>query len=175
MNPRTVALSVQGAFSIAGAFALLALSLPAHAEDKTVYKCPGNLYTDQITPKEADAKGCKPLTGASVTIIQSTPRPSARPGPGASRSADSKVDPAEQRARDGDARKILEAELKREQDRLADLKKEYNNGQPERRGDERNYAKYQERVEDLKSAITRKEADIEAIQRELSKMPQPQQ
>jgi predicted RNase H-like nuclease (RuvC/YqgF family) len=82
---------------------------------------------------------------------------------------DSKVDQNEQRARDADARRILEAELKREQDNLAGLKQEYNNGQPERRGDERNFAKYQERVDSLKNAIARKEADIEALKREIAK------
>jgi hypothetical protein len=49
------------------------------------------------------------------------------------------------------------------------LKKEYNEGQPERRGDERNYQKYQDRVNEMKAALTRKEADVASLQRELSK------
>jgi hypothetical protein len=56
----------------------------------------------------------------------------ARPG-------EARVDPAAQRARDSDARRILADELKREEERLAQLQKEYNNGEPERRGDERNF------------------------------------
>ena len=55
-----------------------------------------------------------------------------------------------QKARDSDARRILEAELRR---------------------DERNYARYLERVAEMKAAIGRKEADIAAIRRELAKLP----
>ena len=44
--------------------------------------------------------------------------------------------------------------------------------QPDRLGGERNYAKYQERVANLKASITRSEADIAALKRELAKLPQ---
>ena len=40
----------------------------------------------------------------------------------------------------------------------------------ERRGDERNYQKYLDRVNDMKAALTRKEADVASIKRELSKL-----
>jgi chromosome segregation ATPase len=81
------------------------------------------------------------------------------------------VDPVSQRARDSDSRRILEGELRREEERLAELKREYNNGEPERLGNERNYQKYLDRVADLKSSIARKESDIAAIKRELAKLP----
>jgi len=73
-------------------------------------------------------------------------------------------------ARDADARRILEAELRKEEEALAALQKEFNNGQPERRGDERNYQKYLDRVEEMKAAITRKEADVASLRRELGKL-----
>jgi len=76
-----------------------------------------------------------------------------------------------QRARDADARRILGDELRREEDKLAALQREYNNGEPERLGSERNYARYQERVAGMRAAIQRKEADIAAIRRELGKLP----
>ena len=47
---------------------------------------------------------------------------------------------------------------------------EFNGGEPERRGDERNFAKYQERVAELKAAIGRQEADVAALRRELAKL-----
>ena len=62
--------------------------------------------------------------------------------------------------------------LAREQERLAAMQKEYNNGEPDRLGDERNYQKYLDRVADMKAAIARKENDIAAIKRELAKLPQ---
>jgi transposase len=89
----------------------------------------------------------------------------------APRNGDSRVDPTEQRARDSDARRILAAELKREEDRLAGLQAEYKGGEPDRLGGEKNYAKYQERVASLKASITRTEADIAALKRELAKLP----
>jgi chromosome segregation ATPase len=87
------------------------------------------------------------------------------------RPGDTRVDPAAQRARDSDARRILADELQREEDRLKALQSEFNNGEPARRGDERNFAKYAERVAALKSAIQSKEADIAAIKREIAKLP----
>lgn len=147
----------------------------ALAQDTVVYKCPGNLYTGTITAKEAGDRGCKALEGASVTVIQSQP-PTVRRTPAtstdgsASRPADSRVDPADQRARDGDKRRILETELRREEERLAALRLEYNNGQPERRGDEKNYQKYLDRTAELKAGIERSESDVAALRRELGKL-----
>ena len=139
----------------------------------TVYRCPGNpvLYTDALSAKEAKDKGCSVLEGATITVIQGTkPRPVPSAGPAiASSPASARIDPADQRARDSDARRILEDELRREEDRLAAMKLEYNNGQPERLGNERNYQKYLDRVAELKAGITRKEGDIAALKRELAK------
>ena len=146
----------------------------ADAQDKPVYRCPGPpvLYTDALGAQEARDKGCRTIEGAPITIVQSPPKP--RPGPivasAASRPGDSRVDPAAQRARDIDARRILADELKREEDRLAAMQAEYNNGEPERRGDERNFVKYAERVAEMKAALLRKEADIAAIKREIAKL-----
>jgi hypothetical protein len=149
----------------------------------TVYRCPGNpvLYTDQLSAKEASDKGCRTIEGAPITIMQGTrPRPAASgpafssPAPSVARSTEgARVDPGEQRARDGERRTILQAELRREEDKLAELKKEYNNGEPERLGSERNYAKYQERVAELKASIERRESDIASLKREIGKLPPP--
>src|SRR5262249_11327309 len=68
------------------------------------------------------------------------------------------------------ARRILGDELRKEEDRLAALQKEYNNGEPERRGDERNYQRYLDRVSEMKAGIARKEADIAALKREIAKL-----
>lgn len=144
----------------------------AHAQGAAVYRCPGNNFTNSITAKEADAKGCKIVEGGNVTVVQSPKRNGAAPASSASRPADQRVEPADQRARDSDARRILEAELRKEEEKLSALQKEYNNGEPERRGDEKNYQKYIDRTTELKASIARKEADIAAIKRELAKLPQ---
>jgi predicted RNase H-like nuclease (RuvC/YqgF family) len=137
----------------------------------TYYVCPGNTFTNTITPKEADQRGCKLREAQQPTTI-SGPRP--RPqgdGNSNARTNEGRIDSADQRARDTDARRILEQELKREEAALEGLRAEYKGGQPERRGDERNFQKYQDRVAELKAAISRKESDLDAIRRELNKLP----
>lgn len=81
-----------------------------------------------------------------------------------------KVDSATQKARDSDRRQILVDEMRTEEQKLAELKKDFNNGEPERRGDERNYAKYQERLALMKDDLSRTEKNIEALKREISNL-----
>ena len=152
----------------------------AHAQGNIVYRCPGNIYTDTINAKEAQERGCRTLEGVPVTVIQTIRPREGKPVPaqgasgarGAEGRAEAKVDPNAQRSRDSDARRILEAELRAENDRLDALQKEFNNGEPERRGEERNFQKYQDRLTELKAGIARKESDIAALRRELAKLAQ---
>ena len=147
----------------------LATALPAaHAQDR-IFRC-GNEYTNNPTP--AQKKDCKQIEGGNVTVVpaakpSSTPR---APGQQTASADQPKVDPTQQKARDRDARTILEGELRRAEVRLSDLQREYNNGQPEKKTDElRNVARYQERVTELKASITRAEADVTGIRRELQR------
>ncbi|WP_298012391.1 hypothetical protein [uncultured Aquabacterium sp.] len=153
---------------------LLLVAGEVQAQDKPVYRCPGNLYTDALSAKEAQSRGCKTLDGAPITVIQGPSSQRTQGGQG-ERAAGSgagatapKVTSDEQRARDADRRRILEAELRKEEEALAALQKEFNNGEPERRGDERNYQKYMDRVSAMRDAVTRKEADVAALRRELA-------
>jgi hypothetical protein len=149
-------------------------ALGAETPDSTVmYRCPGNDYKNTITAKEAEKLGCKRIEGAPVTIIQMTkPRPNtATPAAGGGSAV--RVDPVAQRARDSDARRILEGELKAEEEKLAAMQKEFNDGQPERQGNEKNFQKYLDRVDEMRAAIARKQIDIAALQREIKKLPPP--
>jgi hypothetical protein len=152
------------------AAAALSAALPAGAQSRTVYRCPNNVYTSEITEKEAKERGCRTIEGAPITIV-APPKPAPRPAASGPRAEGEKVDAKQQRERDSDARKILEAELKREEEALAALQKEFNNGEPERQGNERNYQRYLDRVEEMRKSIERKQADIAAIRRELAKLP----
>lgn len=162
------------AVSLAALCTALAVPTVGWAQARPVYRCPGPpvLYTDDLSAAEARQRNCRTIDGAPVTVLQapkgaSLPRPAA---PAAAGPEDAKVKPAEQRARDADARRILEAELRREEGRLTDLLREFNNGEPERRADERNFQRYLDRVGEMRAAIERKQADIEAIRRELAKL-----
>jgi hypothetical protein len=67
---------------------------------------------------------------------------------------------------------VLETELKKAEERQAQLLKEYNNGEPEKQGSEaRNYQKYLDRVAEMKAEITRNESDIAGIRREIGRLP----
>lgn len=117
-----------------------------------------------------DLKGCKRLDLPSMSTIPVPKRPVQTASSRSSSSDFPKIDSAAQKARDTDRRQILVDEMKTEERKLAELQKEFNNGEPERRGDERNYAKYQERVASLKDSITRTEKNIEALRREISNL-----
>lgn len=142
-----------------------------------VYKCVDDQGRVEFT--DTARKGCKALDLGGYTPPAppraSAPIPAVRPmSPQQSASAAAapasfpRVDSAQQRARDDDRREILNDELRIEQKKLADLRRDFNNGEPERQGNERNYAKYQERVASMRDEIGRTERNIEALQREIS-------
>jgi len=152
---------------------LLALTGLARAE---IYRC-GNEYTNKIT--EAQKGQCKLLEGANVTIVEGFKPPAVKPAAAptsplrlaSAAPPAARVDTAEQKARDSDARLILESELKKAEVRFGDLSREYNNGEPEKRGNEaRNYQKYLDRVAELKADLGRTESDIAGIRRELGRV-----
>jgi hypothetical protein len=168
------------ALALCGLAAAVLTALPVAAQEpRLVYRCPGPpvLYTDTLTLAEARERGCRSIEGTPVTVVQGRPRAPANAAPAgasaaaAARPGDTRVDPAAQRARDSDARRILSDELRREEERLAQMQQEFNKGEPERRGDERNFQRYQERVADMRAGLSRKEADIAAIRREIAKLP----
>lgn len=139
-----------------------------------IYRC-GNEYTNTVP--SAQTRGCKLMEGSNVTVVQGT-RPGASaparaaPATSATPAAGKRVDAAEQKSRDSDARQILESELKKAQARQAELLKEYNNGEPEKQGGEaRNHQKYLDRVAELKASLERIESDIAGIRRELGRVP----
>jgi hypothetical protein len=109
-------------------------------------------------------KGCKKIEGEVNSVSMS--RPSAPSGAGNAKGP-AKVETGAQRVRDTDRKRILEEELAAEEKRLSELKKEFNNGEPERQGDERNYQKYLDRTEKLKADVARSEANVDSLKREL--------
>ena len=151
--------------------AALAYSGGAAAQAR-IFRC-GNTYTNDEV--QAKAQSCKLVEGGNVTVVQGTKvaaPPSGNNGKvvAAPPMGNQRIDSGEQKARDGEARGILEAELKKAEARLADLQKEYNAGEPEKLGPEtRNHQKYLERVAELKANIERTEKDIAGLKRELGR------
>ena len=75
-----------------------------------------------------------------------------------------------QRNRENGRRAVLEDELRAEEAKCAVLRTELGNGEPERLGSERNYAKYQARVAQMKEDLARCESNTTALKNELSKI-----
>jgi hypothetical protein len=155
---------------LCGALLALAAGATAHAQS-AVYKCVDE--NGRVEYTDVNKRGCKMIEGPTYIAA-----PPARRGPPAMRQGGAqasvgpasfpRVDSAQQRARDDDRREILNDELRNEQKKLADQKRDFNNGEPERQGNERNYAKYQERVAQMRDDIGRTERNIEALQREIA-------
>jgi hypothetical protein len=152
---------------------LAAAFVAAGSNAQTIYRCAGNVYTNDAA--EARAKNCKAMEGGNITVVQGTkvnggaPSMKVATAPQAS-SGSQRIDADEQRGRDNDARAILEAELKKAEARQTDLVKEYNNGEPEMLGPEhRNHQKYLDRIAELKASIARNENDIAGLKRELAR------
>lgn len=155
--------------SVVAVFALL-MTASAQAQ---IYRCTDAngrpLYTDSKVGK------CEKIdTGYSAPPSASAPIPAPRSSGGNASSAPAtaptnfpRVDNTVQRARDDERRDILGDELRTEEAKLQELKRVFNNGEPERQGNERNYAKYQERVASMRDEINRSERNIEALRREI--------
>ena len=155
---------------VAATLALLCgLGAPMLAQAQSVFLCVDADGRRELT--DTFRKGCKTID-VPGTIAAPAPRKASggsAPRPAATTPADfPSVNSALQKARDSDRRQILNDELRAEQQRLAELRAEYKNGEPDRLGNERNYAKYQARVAQLGEAIARSQANIEALNRELA-------
>jgi hypothetical protein len=156
---------------------LMGCGVAAQAQT-TVYKCVDKAGRVEFT--DIGKAGCKaldlpgyfptpvpapkstPAVNSAIPMRQGAGRPAASPA------NFPRVDNATQRARDDDRRDILNEELRAEETKLADLKRDFNNGEPERQGNEKNYAKYQERVARMRDDIGRAEKNIEALRREIA-------
>jgi hypothetical protein len=153
----------------------VAVSWSTHAQSSDIFMCvdeQGNKSFQNV----GSGKGCKRVDVGPVLSVPASRQPAARGGVQPAVEERASVSPASfprvdrdtQRTRDSDRRRILDDELKAEEDRLARLRTEFNNGEPERRGDERNFALYQERIQRLREDIARVETNVGALRREIA-------
>jgi hypothetical protein len=143
-----------------------------------VYRCPGNIITNEMPARQAQQQGCQALTMANVTVLPESLQPAvpasaavlpasipasapvAPPAPARRVTAPvvgldkggGQVSAGEQRARDSDAHTILSTELKREQTKLTALRQSPASTESA-------------------AAMARSEADISALERELARQP----
>ncbi|WP_050466109.1 hypothetical protein [Herbaspirillum chlorophenolicum] len=138
--------------SLGWAAALLAGAAAGHAAD--MYVCTGSggvEYRD-----DARAANCRKGVLAPVGAVSGD-------GVGKGRQDVPPAVPIAEERSNTDVRERLAAERKK----LGELRREYNGGEPERRGGERNYARYQSRTAALKDAISQSEAAIAVLEQAL--------
>ena len=171
------------------AFTAVAVLLATDVAAQGVYVCmqPNGVREYRNT---GDTTGCRRLSAEALSAIPAPPgvtqavTQSASPSPaqsavpsgtpaGTQAKADAgfpRIDSQLQKRRDQDRMQILLDEIRTEETKLTELRKEYQNGEPERLGSERNYAKYLERVALMKDEIARTEKNIEALKREIGNL-----
>lgn len=134
-----------------------------------------------VTYSDSAVKGAKKSScfeSPPPPATSSAPAPSSRAGspsgPGVAAPAPPgglpNVDPSTQKRRDDSRRKILEEELVVEEKALAQARKDLQEGEPVRTGDERNYQRYLERIQGLKERVAQHERNVASIKQELSNL-----
>jgi hypothetical protein len=106
-----------------------------------------------------------------VTCFQPAAPPAAQSAsPPRDSGAKPRVDTATQRQRDDDRRNILEAELRAEEDQLAEAKRQLAEQEAVRMGDERNYQRVLERLKPYQDAVAQHEKNAAALRQELANL-----
>ncbi len=144
-------------------------ALPAGAD---VFKCVDGEGHVTYTNDKSSARGCKLLS--SDVPVSSVPGAGVAPpkpaGPASSGGFPS-VSGDQQKARDSERRRILEAELDTEMKSLDAARKALSEGESVRLGDERNYQKYLDRIQGLKDNVALHERNVDALRKEIAKLP----
>ena|SRR6266853_902648 len=156
--------------------ALFLLALPVAAQQSdSIWLCVDE-QGHKTFQNTGTGHGCRRIDGLIATVPGPAPSSggSARATPGVdprgvSPASFPRVDRDTQRVRDSDRHRILQDELRAEQDRLARLRGDFNNGNPRLLGDEvASSPSYRERVQRLLEDIQRSEGYIASLQREMT-------
>jgi chromosome segregation ATPase len=137
----------------------------AHAQGATeIWKCKSRdgKWTYTNDRNEAEKLKCETVT-RQVNVAPATKAPAGSSG--------FPRETTEQRASARERqREVLEKELTTEQSALAKAKQDLAAQEAVRTGDERNYARVQERLQPYKDSVETHEKNIEALKRELSNL-----
>jgi len=150
---------------------LLAAARPAAAQQSDAIWACVDEQGHKTFQNVGKGQGCRRIDGLIATIpgTSTAPPQSNSAARGVSPANFPKVDQDTQRLRDTDRRRILEDELKVEQDRLARLRDDFNNGSPRVLADETpGSPTYRERAQRLLEDIQRSEGYIASLKRELT-------
>ena len=142
------------------------------SEEITIWSCRDKDGRTHVTNLREDTRGkdCRIVQQTRVQVVpapaQGGSKPAATAAPGSFPKEDSQ---ARASARERQ-REILERELEKEQALLAQSRKELEEQESVRYGDERNYARVLERLQKYKDAVEVHEKNVESLRRELTNL-----
>lgn len=172
MHRTLLALSV----SLAG-FLLAMPSIAQQQVVKTIWHCKDPAGRSTFTSEKADTAGkeCKVVSEERVSVVPApVPVGTARAGTTNATTKSPASFPresaADRAAARGKQRETLERELTQEESMLADARRKLAEQEGIRSGDERNYAKVQERLKPFKDTVEVHEKNVEALKRELANL-----
>jgi septal ring factor EnvC (AmiA/AmiB activator) len=140
---------------------LAVCTVPAALAD--MWKCSDKDGSVRYTNVKSDAKGCQAVALDPLNTVHGT---KAAPGKGPANFPS--VSNAEQKARDNDRRKILESELSSEERLLEEARKKLKEQEEVRSGNEKNFARVEERLAPFQKQVQLHESNIANIRKELT-------
>ena len=167
---------------LAAALLVVALAPTAgRAQQVTeIFKClDANGRPEYTNDRRATANRKCELVSREISVVPANPKPPAGPSQGGASSPAGKAaspagfpreDSASRASAKDRQRDILERELQQEQELLSKAKRELSAQEAVRSGDERNYARVQERLQKYKDNVEVHEKNVEALRRELSNL-----
>jgi uncharacterized protein (DUF3084 family) len=177
---------LQKNFRLASAVALFGLSTISFSIQAAVYMCKKNgevVYTSSkganctnanlqgLGSYSSNSRSTAPTRTADNTASASQPKKrNTNQASNTQTNNSANVSANTQKQRDSGRSSILESELSNEKKSLADAEKALAEGRAMRLGNERNYAKYQERVRGLEKTVQERQQNVQAIQKELNRM-----
>ena len=141
------------------------LAGPACAQVTEIYKCVEKSGRPLYTSDKRETAGKKCVLVTREVNVAPLPRPRA-----GNPSSFPKETAAERANAKGRQRDILERELDAEQQALAKARQDLSEQESVRNGDERNYARVEQRLQPFKDSVELHEKNIEALRRELNNL-----
>jgi hypothetical protein len=157
-------------FAVSGIWLTLAAGTSQAQQEVTIWSCKDKDGRTSVTNLREDTvgKNCRVVQQSRVQVVPAvTPsaKPAAKPPTSFPREDANARASAKARQRD-----ILERELSQEEELLAKSRKELNEQEAVRYGDERNYARVLERLQKYKDAVELHEKNVESLKRELANL-----
>jgi hypothetical protein len=147
------------------ALALGSLAMPAPAQLTEIFKCRDaqGHWTYTNDRRQAEKEKCELVASQiNVSPAQKAPRPASSPSNFPRESS------AERAAGKGRQREILQQELASEEAALSKARQALAEQEAVRSGDERNYARVEERLKPFKESVESHQKNIEALRREIA-------